>query len=185
VRVTRTKTITAALASTAGAVALAAATIGGAPAGSSTLPHAWHHFHSGAGTASTAPLSPDLGAGNATVLHFSGVDGSQQDIDLAPSGFSAGDEFLFDERLSGACTGHDWVQGTLQAGRQVVTYDGTFFCSGKGQFTIKGAGSVDAPETQTLILAVTGGTGQFRTARGELVVHPTNTGATFDLRLFP
>ncbi|HSO54502.1 MAG TPA: DUF2182 domain-containing protein, partial [Actinomycetes bacterium] len=82
-------------------------------------------------------------------------------IDAAPTGDSPGDQILFTDDLldqSGRRVGRDEARCTIMF-RGDVLCDATFVIDGKGQLTIEGVG---------LTFAVTGGTGRFRQARGQL-----------------
>jgi hypothetical protein len=85
-------------------------------------------------------------------------------IDIGPQGDSPGDQIVFTDDLfdtSGRRIGHDQARCTIMF-RGEVLCDATFVLAGRGQLTIEGA---------TLTFAVTGGTGQFKKARGQ--VHET------------
>jgi hypothetical protein len=82
-------------------------------------------------------------------------------IDTAPVGDSPGDQILFTDTLldqAGRRIGRDEARCTVMFGDDVLC-DATFVIDGKGQLTIEGVG---------LNLAVTGGTGRFKKARGQL-----------------
>ena len=82
-------------------------------------------------------------------------------IDVAPEGDSPGDQILFTDTLfdqAGRRIGRDQARCTIMF-RDDVLCDATFILDGRGQLTIEGA---------TLTFAVTGGTGEFARARGQL-----------------
>jgi hypothetical protein len=82
-------------------------------------------------------------------------------IDNAPQGDSPGDQILFTDDLfdpAGRRIGRDEARCTIMF-RGDVLCDATFVIAGRGQLTIEGVG---------LTFAVTGGTGEFRKARGQM-----------------
>jgi hypothetical protein len=82
-------------------------------------------------------------------------------VDTAPAGDSPGDQILFTDTLldqAGRRIGGDQARCTLMFGGDVLC-DATFVLDGRGQLTIEGVG---------LTFAVTGGTGQFSKARGQM-----------------
>jgi hypothetical protein len=82
-------------------------------------------------------------------------------VDVAPKGDSPGDQILFTDNLfdqAGRRIGRDQARCTIMF-RDDVLCDATFILVGRGQLTIEGA---------TLTFAVTGGTGEFAKARGQL-----------------
>lgn len=82
-------------------------------------------------------------------------------IDTAPEGDSPGDQILFTDTLldqAGHRIGRDEARCTIMFGGDVLC-DATFVLAGRGQLTIEGVG---------LTFAVTGGTGQFKKARGQM-----------------
>ena len=97
----------------------------------------------------------------ATRLVVIGQEADFTIIDTAPAGDSPGDQILFSDTLvdqAGRRVGHDQARCTIMFADEVLC-DATFVLAGRGQLTIEGVG---------LNLAVTGGTGEFRKARGQL-----------------
>lgn len=82
--------------------------------------------------------------------------------------FGPGSFFIFEESLrdadSGTVVGTDAIRCT--AGFTTVTCEGTALLTGKGNITIYGA----THETGPQLYAVTGGTGAYRNARGQVQV---------------
>ena len=147
------------LALVAGGLLASAATATAPPERSSTL-RPWGKgpataVQAGAGSVATA--TPE----GATRLVVVGREADFTIIDTAPAGDSPGDQILFSDTLhdaSGRRIGHDQARCTIMFGDDVLC-DATFVLDGKGQLTIQGVG---------LTLAVTGGTGRFKRASGQL-----------------
>ncbi len=138
--------------------ALLVAALGPATAASSARPHGW------AGAVGTAPAAAQRAA-NARSISLVAHQIFNQDVDVKPAGFSAGDYFVFAETLSsgGKVVGRDEV-------RCMVMYT-TFRC--EGALILNGKGQVDVAGSLSRYgstLAVTGGTNNFVGARGQLVV---------------
>lgn len=97
------------------------------------------------------------------------------DLDLGTPGFSLGDRFVFSDNLFK----HGKVIGSAH-GDCVLTriqgQTGAFQCAvtavfrGKGQITGQGVFAFTENETAPFALAVTGGTGRFKDAGGQVVV---------------
>jgi hypothetical protein len=104
-----------------------------------------------------APATPK----SATRLVVLGQEADSTLVDAAPEGDSPGDQILFTDTLldqAGRRVGHDEARCTLMFGGDVLC-DATFVLDGQGQLTVEGVG---------LTFAVTGGTDQFRKARGQM-----------------
>jgi hypothetical protein len=98
---------------------------------------------------------------DATRLVVIGREADFTIIDAAPEGDSPGDQILFTDNLfdqAGHRVGRDEARCTIMF-RGDVLCDATFVIAGRGQLTIEGV---------ALSLAVTGGTGEFKKARGQL-----------------
>jgi hypothetical protein len=100
-----------------------------------------------------------------------------EEVDVGASGESPGDYFIFESRLetrAGEAVGRDSVRCMLMI--RTFTCDGTAQLFGKGKLTVYGTlfGVNDAT------IAITGGTGDFRKARGQVTVG----GADGDLLFF-
>jgi hypothetical protein len=133
---------------------LAPVATAGPPERTSTL----RPWGKGAAPAATAEAATPKGA---TRLVVFGQEADFTIIDTAPTGDSPGDQILFSDTLldqAGRRIGHDQARCTIMFGDDVLC-DATFVLDGKGQLTIQGVG---------LDLAVTGGTGRFKKARGQL-----------------
>jgi hypothetical protein len=104
------------------------------------------------------------------------------DLDLGERGFSIGDRFVFSDNLfrHGNRVGTDHgecVTTRIQGPR------GGFQCNAtavlrRGQITAQGAVTFNQEQTGRFTLAVTGGTGRFRDAGGQVVVHETGIRTT-------
>jgi hypothetical protein len=112
----------------------------------------------GPATQATADTAAPKGATRLVVI---GQEADFTIIDAAPQGDSPGDQILFTDTLldqAGNRVGRDEARCTLMFGGDVLC-DASFVLDGRGQLTIEGVG---------LTFAVTGGTGQFKKARGQL-----------------
>jgi hypothetical protein len=151
----RTKlTFSLVLAMLAGALVASVATAA-PPERSSTL-RPW-----GKGPATAQATAEAATPKGATRLVVIGQEADFTIIDNAPAGDSPGDQILFTDDLfdqSGRPVGRDEARCTIMF-RDDMLCDATFVIDGKGQLTIQGVG---------LNLAVTGGTGRFKKARGQL-----------------
>jgi hypothetical protein len=115
----------------------------------------------GQGPAATKATAEPATPKGATRLVVIGQEADFTIIDTAPAGDSPGDQILFTDTLvdqTGRRIGHDQARCTIMFAGDVLC-DATFVLDGRAQLTIEGVG---------LTLAVTGGTGQFKQARGQL-----------------
>ena len=112
-------------------------------------------------------------------------------IDLPPAGFGQGDEVVFHDLLlsHGKVIGHDGgsCQATFVAKGRVPQFQClvTFVLRG-GQVTTQGLLNIANPASFRGMFAITGGTGIYRTARGQATIHQTSaTLATITLSIIP
>jgi hypothetical protein len=126
-------------------------------------------------------------AGGATALRTFGVvvhHGSESDLDLGKTGFSAGDQDLFTGaltrhgkhvgRLVGSCT-------TARAGRSSADQLCQFVLRlGRSQINASGTVSAGKQGPGTFVLPIVGGSGRYRRANGQIAVTATS-GATFPI----
>ncbi|MGZ4314461.1 MAG: allene oxide cyclase barrel-like domain-containing protein [Gaiellaceae bacterium] len=133
-----------------------------------------------AGTLGAVALATPAAAGNPQALHFTAKTTQSRLVDQAPAHASLGDEQIASGtllngeskpvgRFGFTCT---WVG--IDAG-QVLEH-----CSGEGslpggQLTFAG---MSQPGTVEHTLAVTGGTGVYQTARGQIQLHDRNNNQT-------
>ena len=147
--------VVAVLALVAGGTVVAAVATAAPPERSSTL-RPW-----GRGPAASHATPETATPKGATRLVVIGQEAGFTIIDTAPEGDSPGDQILFTDTLldqAGNRVGRDEARCTLMFGGDVLC-DATFVLDGRGQLTIEGVG---------LTFAVTGGTGEFMKARGQL-----------------
>jgi len=110
-------------------------------------------------------------------------------IDLPPAGFGQGDQVVFHDLLvsQGKVIGHDGgsCQATFVAKGQVPQFQCvvTFVLRG-GQVTVQGLLNIANPASFRGTFAITGGTGIYKTARGQATIHQTSaTLATITLSI--
>jgi hypothetical protein len=127
--------------------------------------------------ASTAAAEQGAKGATRLVVIARPTPGEDQLIDVGPAGDSPGDYVVFAEDLltpAGRLVGHDSSQCTLMF-RDELYCQGSFVFDGKGQIIVEGVLPGAPPDT----LAVTGGTGKFRNARGQAFLLPgPNEGET-------
>jgi hypothetical protein len=141
------------------------------------------------GLVTFASASTDIA--QSQTLHFIAKTTQITQIDLPPKSFGQGDEIVFHDLLlrGGRAIGHDG--GSCQ-----VTFAGrgqpfqlqclVTFVFGAGQVTTQGLINIANPSSFTGTFAVNGGTGAYKNARGQGVIHQTSaTLATITLSLIP
>jgi hypothetical protein len=135
-----------------------------------------------------ATLGPAAGAADETdgTIRVKSFTTQEQFVDLPPQNFSLGDEFVFSARLmkSGELVGNLGVVCTVTSTRTetvqcVATATFQRWFHGGGQITIQGL-LIGEPENFTL--AVTGGTGSFVGAEGQ--VHVRQVTETLEVLTF-
>lgn len=140
---------------------------------------------SGLGIAATSAGATSITS--RAVLHLTELRAQESQIDLGPTGPSTGDELLLAGTLTGAGgkpAGDDSGVCTVTAfdpQHQFAICTVGLQLTG-GQLLVTGQESLSSTD-QTF--AITGGTGAFRHARGQLTVHqinPTTRQVTLDLR---
>jgi hypothetical protein len=140
--------------------AMVASVAAAAPPNSSSTLRPWGRGHVSA-AAATETAATQASAAGATRLVVIAREVDFTVIDVGPQGDSPGDAIVFTDDLfdqAGRRIGHDQARCTIMF-RGDVLCDATFVLAGRGQLTIEGA---------TLTFAVTGGTGEFKKARGQL-----------------
>jgi hypothetical protein len=140
--------------------ALVASTVAAAasPSSASTL-RAWGRGHASTAPAETAVGQDSLPGATQLVVIAREVDFTI--IDVGPRGDSPGDTIVFTDDLvdqAGRRIGRDQARCTIMF-RDDVLCDASFVIAGSGQLLVHGVG---------LTFAVTGGTGEFRKARGQM-----------------
>lgn len=153
-----------------------------ASAGSSARVHGWQDAVRASGAATTSAAGADENITGAERLVFTAHSVAGGAVDTGARGDSPGDYFVFEERLTdrgGARIGRDSARCMLI----VTTFrcDGTFFLAGRGSFEVSGSLTGNSN-----VLAVTGGTGDFRNARGQArIVGGSDTTTDFVVNLLP
>jgi hypothetical protein len=99
----------------------------------------------------------------------------EADIDVGAAGESLGDYFVFTEDLfmKGKRVGSDHVScmaTRIDKSEFTVQCVATLVLDGKGQITVQGAVTFSEESGSTFTLAITGGTGRFRDASGQVKV---------------
>jgi len=116
---------------------------------------------------------------NAVTLHLVEHPVNEHVVDLPPKGDSQGDLFPFSNRLFDASNTH-------QVGRdqgnciRTNTGSGEWQCSWTNKLA-NGTITVEGPfyDTNDSVLAIIGGTGQYRDARGQMLLHARSGGYDF------
>jgi hypothetical protein len=124
---------------------------------------------------SAEPASAAVGrAGARTLVFIQEATGNEAFVDVPPGGESVGDSFIFRDRLEDPRTrahvGSLSVQCTLVF--FTINCEGTAIIFDRGKITLSG----NVPDTPRFAVAITGGTREFRAARGQVFVD--DTGAT-------
>ena len=169
------------------AVGVAAMAVSSAAAPSSSRPRGWVKPSAPNATTATAAAEGAATAKDVTrlVLIVRSVDEFQ--VDVPPEGEgNPGDSALVTEDAftpAGRRVGHNQVRFTVMF-RQEDFVEATFVLQGRGQIVVEGGLSFTE---QRPALAVVGGTGKFRNARGQMFVlpgpTPEETKLVFALRL--
>jgi len=153
-------------------VGVAAMTVSSAAAPRSSRLHGWAKpsaSHAAAATAAAEAATKD-----ATRLVLIARFVEETLVDVPPvDQENPGDSFLFTEDLftpAGRPVGHDQVRCTLMF-RQEVFCEASAVLTGRGEIVVEGVIGAE----QRPALAVVGGTGQFRNARGQVFILPGAT----------
>jgi hypothetical protein len=131
-------------------------------------------------------VSPALGSSGGDddgrlVIRVVSITEEEEFLDLGPEGFSLGDEFVFSSKLlrGGEEVGHTGVVCTLTSlEREEAQCVATAWFS-DGQITVQG---LIAGEPETFVLPVTGGSGIYEGADGE--VHTSEVSDTREILTF-
>ena len=133
---------------------------------------------------STASASP------APTIQVTARETSGHFTDTPPRGESAGDSFVFTDRLMqhGSRVGRDVVKcDVIRVTRRAFfgQCDATLTFRGRGDITVHGKLEFSANSGDTQVLAVTGGTGEFEGASGrfEVIDTPNKPGDLYHVHL--
>ena len=132
-------------------------------------------------TAGTVASAGDGRGEKVEVLDLTSTTAQQTDLDLGAQGPSQGDRFVFRDELSrdGERVGEDGgecVFTRLEAG-EAATFNCVVTASlPSGSITVQGLVTATEESTGPFTFAITGGTGRYRTAHGEVTL--TITGET-------
>ncbi|MGH8970932.1 MAG: allene oxide cyclase barrel-like domain-containing protein [Actinomycetes bacterium] len=117
--------------------------------------------------------------GDRTVIKLTAVAAQEAELDLGEEGFGLGDQFVFSDWLfrhgeqvgrdGGACTITHVDETTFAATAQCI---GTLELP-KGQITVQGLVTF-TEEDPPFWVAVTGGTGAYKTAKGQMKITPVD-----------
>ena len=138
------------------------------------------------GASIAAAGSEDDGDDDGHVIHLTARTANEGQVDTPPSGPSTGDRFVFSEDLfrNGDRVGRDageCVIAEAQGESATVNCVATLELPG-GQITVQGL--VDFADPQPpFTIAVTGGTGRYRDADGELTIVEAGDTDRFTIRL--
>jgi hypothetical protein len=124
--------------------------------------------------------SPGASTTHPTVRHLVFVDhsGPTKYVDIGKKGFSVGDAFTFSEAVDrhgkkvgvagGSCT---IVAVTKTSSSQQCAITAVL---SRGQFTVEGIAKYSGNSSAAVHYAITGGTGAYRTARGQVSITPVS-----------
>lgn len=122
------------------------------------------------------------------VIRLTTVPAQQAELDLGEEGFSQGDQEVFtdnvfrDGKKVGQLTG--FAQITFAAEDRISVQLVTTLTLPRGSITLQGAFTEELAVGPTpASIAITGGTGAYRTAHGQARVEVTETGSNLTLRL--
>jgi hypothetical protein len=139
--------------------------------------------------ASASSPKPKGADGHAVqVLQLTTEPAQQADLDLGEEGFSQGDQQVFTDNVfrDGKKVGEfaGFAQITFAAENRFSAQLVTTLTLPRGSITLQGAFSEDPAVGPTpALIAITGGTGAYRTAHGQARVEVTETGSNLTLRL--
>ena len=168
------------------AVGVAAMSVSSAAAPSSSRQRGWAKPSASNAAAATAAAEAATKAKDVTRLVLIARFVEETLVDVPPVGQeNVGDSFLFTEDLftpAGRAVGHDQVRCTLMF-RQEVFCEASAVLNGRDEIVAEGVIGAE----QRPVLAVVGGTGRFRNARGQVFILPgpteEETRLVFALRL--
>jgi allene oxide cyclase len=156
------------------AVGVAAMSVSSAAAPSSSRQRGWAKPSASNAAAATAAAEAAAKAKDVTRLVLIARFVEETLVDVPPVGQeNVGDSFLFTEDLftpAGRPVGHDQVRCTLMF-RQEVFCEASAVLRGRDEIVVEGVIGAE----QRPVLAVVGGTGRFRNARGQVFILPGPT----------
>jgi len=156
------------------AVGVAAMSVSSAAAPSSSRQRGWAKPSANNAAAATAAAEAAVKAKDVTRLVLIARFVEETLVDVPPVGEeNVGDSFLFTEDLftpAGRPVGHDQVRCTLMF-RQEVFCEASAVLNGRDEIVAEGVIGAE----QRPVLAVVGGTGRFRNARGQVFILPGAT----------
>jgi hypothetical protein len=131
----------------------------------------------GGASVAFAGAGDDDGDDDGNVIRVTATIVNQEEIDLPPSGFGAGDRVVLthDLQRDGEDVGRSGAECTFvrsDATSSTAQCLATFDLPG-GQITVQGLVTF-RQEPEQFTVAVTGGTGRYRDADGELIVEPVS-----------
>jgi hypothetical protein len=145
----------------------------------------------GAAIASATPRTArPISGGSAETIHLLSTNARNTDLDLGEEGLSAGDKQVGIDDLyqNGKRVGHDGVDAQIvHATTRTITVQLLVTLSlPKGDITLQGLFTENlAAGPKPFVLAITGGTGAYRTARGQarLAIVPNTNNVQYTLSL--
>jgi allene oxide cyclase len=158
------------------AVGVAAMSVSSAATPSSSRQRGWAKPSASNAAAATAAAAAEAAAKAKDVTRLVLIARFVEEtlVDVPPAGQeNVGDSFLFTEDLftpAGQAVGHDQVRCTLMF-RQEVFCEASAVLSGRDEIVVEGVIGAE----QRPVLAVVGGTGRFRNARGQVFILPGQT----------
>ena len=133
------------------------------------------------GTGASASGSRDKDDDDIKIIRVTEIIVQEAEIDLGEPGDSLGDQFVFSADLfrAGKKVGIDGGVCTIVRLEPMVSATSQCVATAelpKGQITVQGLLTFDAEtEGEPSRLAITGGTGKYRTAQGELIITGSET----------
>ncbi len=154
----------------AGGMALAAGGTSGAAL------HRWGSMAPHTGGIESEPAAPDV-QGATTISLLEGIGNYATMVRVGhSSGVRVGDYVVFRDPLKDLTTGNRVgdVNAQCTFGYGMALCNGNAFLTGRGRLTFQGSAP---PSNRPFTLAITGGTGEFQTARGQVHLTPQPHGA--------
>jgi hypothetical protein len=143
-----------------------------------------------AGALAVPALAPASGDGGKLTLEVIARTVDEAELDLGEEGFGIGDQFVFTEdlfRTDGRPTGQAGGSCTVvradEPARTATVHCVATLAFPRGQVTVQGLVTFTEEEARPFTIAVTGGTGRYQGAGGEMVIDEREDPARYKLTL--